>query len=186
MGTRVVRRIFLLHQHEKEEAFLNKMHLEGWQLKGVSLWKYTFEPCVSKAYSYQLEFVDNKDNVDDYHQLFEDAGWEEITSTPNSRGRWFYFRKPVKNGNFEKIFSDQQSKLDMIKQVTKNYVILLIILLPCLYIGFINPLISDTVPLHMKVIFFIFWCSVLFLILFQVNALRNLKRKIELQIEKQI
>ncbi|MFT4145306.1 MAG: DUF2812 domain-containing protein [Mobilitalea sp.] len=40
--------------------------------------KYEFIQEESLDYIYQLDYVKEEENTDSYHQLFADAGWEEV------------------------------------------------------------------------------------------------------------
>jgi len=100
---------FLPWQDEKEEAWLEEMSTSGWHLKSVSLpCVYFFEkgdPC-RKAYRLDYMMM-NKGKLDEYLQIFRDAGWEYIGEMSN----WRYWRKQMVNGEAAEIFTDNESKI---------------------------------------------------------------------------
>jgi hypothetical protein len=96
-------------QDEKEEAWLEKMSQAGWHLKSVQLpCVYFFdkgEPC---RYTYRLDYMPTKKTeLQEYLQIFQDAGWEYIGEMSN----WRYWRKGGKTGETPEIFTDMESKL---------------------------------------------------------------------------
>lgn len=119
-----VRKSFLVHQYEKEEEFLSNMAKEGWHFvklhKGIPT-KYEFVKGEKVDYIYQLDFVAAKEDTEDYHQLFEDAGWNEIYSWTGIGGKWYYFRKVHSEGQVERIFTDSESKYDMYNKLWKKF-----------------------------------------------------------------
>ncbi|EET86644.1 conserved hypothetical protein [Clostridium carboxidivorans P7] len=119
-----VRKSFLVHQYEKEEEFLSNMAKEGWHFvklhKGIPT-KYEFVKGEKVDYIYQLDFVAAKEDAEDYHQLFEDAGWNEIYSWTGIGGKWYYFRKVHSEGQVERIFTDSESKYDMYNKLWKKF-----------------------------------------------------------------
>ena len=119
-----VRKSFWIHQYEKEEIFLRDMRKKGWKFinlyKGLPT-KYEFEKCEPEDYVYQLDYIKNEEDTNDYHLLFQDMGWEEIMPWSGYGGKWYYFCKKAENGKIEKIFTDQQSKLDLINKLIVTY-----------------------------------------------------------------
>lgn len=119
-----VRRTFWVHQHEKEEELLSKMASEGWHFAKIHIGipqKYEFIKGEKINYIYQLDFVTNKEDTEDYHQLFADAGWEEVYSWFGIGGRWYYFRKESIDGKVERIFSDYESKFNLYNKLLKTF-----------------------------------------------------------------
>jgi len=96
-------------QDEKEEAWLEEMSQTGWHLKSVQLpCVYFFdkgEPCRN---IYRLDYMlMNKAKIQEYLQIFQDAGWEYIGEMSN----WRYWRKLVVSGETSEIFTDNESKI---------------------------------------------------------------------------
>jgi hypothetical protein len=100
---------FFPWQDEKEEAWLEELSTSGWHLKSVSLpCVYSFvkgEPCRN---IYRLDYMMmKKDKMEEYLQIFQDAGWEYIGEMSN----WRYWRKRIENGETAEIFTDNESKI---------------------------------------------------------------------------
>lgn len=119
-----VRKCFWVHQYEKEEQFLSDMRSEGW--KFVKLYKgfptkYEFIACEAEEYNYQLDYVCKEDDTKDYHQLFQDAGWEEIMPWDGINGKWYYFCKKKEGNREERIYTDAESRLQLVNKLIKTY-----------------------------------------------------------------
>jgi hypothetical protein len=96
-------------QDDKEEAWLGSMSQDGWHLKSVAIpCVYSFmrgEPC---NYTYRLDYMlIDKTKLQDYFQIYQDAGWEYIGELSN----WRYWRKQVQPGEADEIFTDRESKV---------------------------------------------------------------------------
>lgn len=127
METKTQWKLFSIFAWEKEQAYLRKMHGDGWKLvKVTGPGRYHFEKCPPQDVVYQLDY--NKDGLAskaEYRKLFEDCGWEYIQDFVG----YSYFRKPVTtDGVAEEIFSDRESKLRMLGFVLKNRMLPLLIL----------------------------------------------------------
>ena len=83
--------------------------------------KYTFEACAQEDWVYQLDFRSEEISEEDYIQMFADYGWEYVTRFRH----WYYFRKIRTAGDDMSIFSDNESKIDMCKQVLRHHILLL-------------------------------------------------------------
>ena len=121
---------FLPWQDEKEEAWLEDMSLNGWHLAAVQLpCMYTFdkgEPCRN---AYRLDYMMmNRNQLDEYLQIFQDAGWEYVGEMSN----WRYWRKKVVSGESPEIFTDNESK---IKKYQRLLVIMVFFLIFLTFIG---------------------------------------------------
>ncbi len=126
-----VRKAFGVHQHEKEEEYLSQMSRDGWLLKKIYRripLKYEFEKCEDN-YIYQIDYITKKEDTEDYHQLFKDAGWEEAYSLKAPGGTWYYFRKITVNGDEERIYTDYESKYNLYNKLLKVFAPLLIAVL---------------------------------------------------------
>lgn len=127
-----IRKSFWVHQYEKEETFLSKMANEGWHFvklhKGIPT-KYEFVKGEKVDYIYQLDYVTQEEDTEDYHQLFTDAGWNEVYSWDGVGGKWYYFHRVHSNGQKERIFTDSESKYQMYEKLWKKFGLLFIFLL---------------------------------------------------------
>ncbi|MBQ3228990.1 MAG: DUF2812 domain-containing protein [Clostridia bacterium] len=133
---------FSIFEYEKEEKYLREMHKSGWRfLKVTGLGVYHFEKCIPADVIYQLDYnQDSKEHKDEYLQMFSDCGWEHIQEYAG----YSYFRKPAAemNGD-EEIFSDNESKLQMMERVLKGRMLpLLIIFFCCLVPQFVINIFS--------------------------------------------
>ena len=116
---------FALTDYEQEENFLRKKHNAGYKLAKVTmLGTYYFEKCKPEDVVYKLDFNPQKpEDKDSYIQMYEDYGWEYIQDL----NEYSYFRKPAAeniasekgtaNQYDSEIFSDDESKLEMMKRI---------------------------------------------------------------------
>lgn len=127
-----VRKAFWVHQHEKEEEFLSQMSRDGYHFKKLYIGippKYEFDIGEKTDYIYQIDYITKKEETEDYHQLFKDAGWEEIFSWWAPGGTWYYFRKVAVNGKTEKIYTDYESKYYLYNKLLRVFAPLFIAVL---------------------------------------------------------
>lgn len=83
---------FSIAEYEKEEAYLRKMHQQGWKLVKISLRylyvrAYIFEKCQPEDVIYRIDY--DQTGGDAYIQMFADCGWEYLFDFDESS----YFRK---------------------------------------------------------------------------------------------
>ena len=130
-------RTFTIADWEKEERYLQKRHREGWKFRRVNLLGiYHFERCTPEDVVYQLDYnEEGLKHKDEYVQMFQDCGWEYMQDF----GGYSYFRKPVSQmQGEEKIFCDDESRLDMMRRVFAGrylpiLIILVLLILPNLF-----------------------------------------------------
>jgi hypothetical protein len=131
-NNKFIKKSFWVHQYEKEEIFLSKMAKDGWHFvnlyKGIPT-KYEFVKGEKIDYIYQLDYVTMNEDTEDYHQLFADAGWDEVFSWVGFGGKWYYFRRIHVNGEDERIFTDSESKYQMYEKLWKKFGLLFILVL---------------------------------------------------------
>ena len=130
---KTVIRFFTIADYEEEEMWLHSQHMNGWKLvKMTAPCFYVFEECAPADVAYRLDYKNNSE-TDDYFQLFSDYGWEYLGSCVG----WLYFRKPSADMDSERdgeIFSDNESKIDMIDKVLKTrFLPILVIFLCCIF-----------------------------------------------------
>lgn len=119
MTGKKVCRWFTIVDFDKEEDYLRQMHQEGWKLKKTNGFIYQFEKVEPADVIYKLDYREEESEKETYTRLFADYGWEYI-QTFNC---FSYFRKAVANfesGEEQELFSDIESKLDMIERVIKR------------------------------------------------------------------
>ena len=143
MKEKRVWKFFSIAEQEKEQAFLRQMHRSGWKLIRVDgLCVYHFVPCEPEDVIYQLDYnPEGRANQTEYLQMFRDCGWEYLQ---NYLG-YAYFRKPAAamRREEEEIFSDDASRLQMLRQVFRWRVIplgllLLLVLIPLYVVALCN------------------------------------------------
>ncbi|MBO5208830.1 MAG: DUF2812 domain-containing protein [Lachnospiraceae bacterium] len=136
MGQKTTKRLFrfwTIADFEAEEEFLREQHKQGWKFVKYTLpGFYTFEASTPEDVIYQLDFTDTKCKATPaYLQMFADYGWEYLLTVNGFN----YFRKPAVAHAPEDltIFSDPQSKIDMIQKITcRRLLPILVILLCCI------------------------------------------------------
>lgn len=130
-------KIFTLTDYDLEEEYLRKMHNDGWELSRPAHYTQTFRKTEPKDVVYKIDFLDNTDDFSAYKKLYEDYGWEYIGMVNN----FTYFRKDAEGISDEDadIFSDNQSRFDMIKKIFRRKLMpLLTIFFCCVLTNFMN------------------------------------------------
>ncbi len=112
MDAKTIKRtkLYLPWQDEKEEAWLEEMSSEGWHLKSVHLpCVYTFDKGQPRRYTYRLDYMPlyQKEKIQEYQQIFTDAGWEYLGEMAN----WRYWRTLSSDNKASEIFTDRESKI---------------------------------------------------------------------------
>ena len=123
---KVIKKVFMAWEYEKEEKWLNEMAAKGLALVDYSIFRYSFEPCEPGEYSFKIQLLEHNPNhpeSEQYIRFMEETGAEQVASYLN----WVYFRKKTSEGPFE-IFSDIESKL-------KHYILIKKLLVP---LGILN------------------------------------------------
>lgn len=104
------RKVFrLFMDYEKEEAWLNSLANQGWNLVSFTVGVYTFERGTPGEYTYRLELLDNLPShmeSKNYLEFMEESGIECV----DTHLRWVYFRKKRADGPFT-LYSDNRSKI---------------------------------------------------------------------------
>lgn len=119
-------KLFFLTDFEEEEEYLAAMHRKGWKLKEVRFpCLFIFEKCQPEEVVYRLDFKPRLgEDREVYDQLYADYGWEYVGVCNN----FVYFRKAVTDGEAVDIYSDRQTKLDMIGRIFKRRFLALLLL----------------------------------------------------------
>ena len=133
METKKEFRWFTINQHEKEEAYLRRQHQNGWRFERVcGFGVYHFTRCEPEDVVYQLDYHDDaRKNRTEYLGMFRDCGWEHLQDYAG----YSYFRKPAAEmQGEERIFSDEDSKIAMMRRVYKGRLRPLLVLFCCFLI----------------------------------------------------
>lgn len=111
---------FMAWEYDKEEAYLNRLSKEGWQVEAGGCFHTKLAKDDSVVYRYRLDFnpdaMKNREEKQRYIETFADDGWEFINETYNG---WIYLRKEEKPGMTEEdffIYSDRESLMELVKR----------------------------------------------------------------------
>lgn len=94
--------------HEKEQQRLDDLSKRGIHLVRPRLFRGWFTRDPTARYVYRLDFqpmVKRNDSLQEYRELYEDAGWEHVGQCMN----WHYFRRPWGVGKNLDIYTDKGS-----------------------------------------------------------------------------
>lgn len=132
MNRKVMFRFYTIADYLEEEKFLRKQHQNGYRFVKIILpGIYVFEKCLKEDVIYQLDFYDGKQSdLDSYMKMFNDCGWEYCGDCSD----WKYFRKKAEGCQDISIFSDRQSKIDLIDRVLKRRLLPLLVIFSCIVI----------------------------------------------------
>jgi hypothetical protein len=106
-------------QDEQEEAWLEKLSLQGFHLKQPNIFsRYDFTKGQPQKYVYRLDYRDafKKKDKENYLHLFAEAGWEYI----GEMSGWQYFRKPANPDEEAEIFTDPDTKIQKYQRYLTN------------------------------------------------------------------
>jgi hypothetical protein len=115
METNMIRYRFFLN-FDKEEAWLNEMARQGWELTGVGL-GYQFRAAEPQPAEIRIDFrvFASQDKFIDYITMFEDSGWQHVAGSKNKGVQYF---KRMSAGSSEDIFSDALSRAERYKRLS--------------------------------------------------------------------
>lgn len=123
-------RYFTIADYDREEEFLREQHRRGYKFVRFMLpCFYYFEACEPEDVIYRLDFSGtNREDKQSYRQMFEDYGWEYMFDAVG----WSYFRRPAAEKEEDNaIFSDAQSRLDLIGRITKRRMVPILVVFFC-------------------------------------------------------
>lgn len=175
---KTVIRFFTIADYEEEEVWLHNQHKNGWKLlKMIPPCFYIFEKCTPEDVAYRLDYKNNTE-TSSYFQIFRDYGWEYIGQCVG----WLYFRKPLSETDSEQegeIFSDNESRIDMISHVVKTRLLpCLIFFFCCLLPNLIRSIeISSSFSTVFTVVFSVLALIFLYLLIYCGLKLRKLRKK---------
>ncbi|AFU13621.1 DUF2812 domain-containing protein [Bacillus toyonensis] len=138
METKKVFKFFAGWSLEKEEAFLRKMHQQGWALQKYNI-MYTFKETKPKDVIYKadfrLDYKDTKEKQKEYIEIYEMCGWKHVTSF----AKWNYFCKEVEEENkLPDIYSDKETRVQKLTELLQFVAIMFVTLMPALYLCFLG------------------------------------------------
>lgn len=160
-------------EDEKEEAWLRSMAQSGLHLLSSNGFGfYTFVTGQPADVVYRLDYrTERKTDLQDYLQLFQDAGWENV----GNMAGWQYFRKPVQPGQNPEIYTDPQSKVAKYQRL----LLTLVALLPIFIMLTLNHIPDAGSPLMLTVKLFFTFVMVFFIfaVLKILQRINQLKKK---------
>lgn len=160
---------------EKEEIYLEQMAKKGWHFTKFEKLHYHFESGEPEDVTYQIDYHSTVEgDKGDYIQLFEDSGWTSVFAYPTFDGEWCYFKRQTPSSRLTKIYSDNDSKIDLFKKIRKIWGTFgLIMGFIFLLIVWINSfIVENSILTYIMLIIFAF-ISVLY-----IKMVLNLTRKI--------
>ena len=60
---KVIKKVFMAWEYEKEEKWLNEMASKGLALVDYSIFRYSFEPCEPGEYSFKIQLLEHHCSV---------------------------------------------------------------------------------------------------------------------------
>ncbi len=119
---------FTISDFKEEEIWLRERSREGLHLvRMIVPCFYIFEKGDPEDTIYRLDFTNNNDDRD-YARMLEDFGWENCGRCAG----WVYWRRPAaETAGDEEIFSDDASRLDMVKTVLQTRLLPLMTIFLC-------------------------------------------------------
>ncbi len=121
---------FTIADFEEEELWLRDHHANGWKIvRMIPPCIYIFESCEPQDIIYKMDYK-NSEQTPEYMRMVEDFGWEYVTQCAG----WLYFRKPeeaAESANEGELFSDNESRVEMVSNVIKTRFVPLAIIFVC-------------------------------------------------------
>ncbi len=172
-------RFFTIADYEEEEIWLREQHKNGLRLiRMIPPCFFIFEECTPEDVVYRLDYKNGSQNRD-YMQMFCDYGWEYFAHCVG----WMYFRKPASEIQVEndgEIFSDEQSKIDMIQYVIKTRMLpVFVVFLCCVFPNWLKAVSGklDVMGIFFGSFFSVLMVLYLYLLIHCGRKLRKLKNK---------
>lgn len=129
-------RFSFVWNYEKDEQWLTALSAQGLHLVKPGIARHRFERDPAKRYVYRMDYhpIKERDQLDSYLALFEDAGWEHA----GSKIGWHYFRRPYVEGASPEIYTDRTSIRQLLQRIQFTLLILALINVPLLIINTMN------------------------------------------------
>lgn len=175
---KTVIKFFTIADYIEEEIWLREQSKKGWKLVGNKApCFYTFEKADPEDIIYRLDYRNGKENSE-YHQMFCDFGWEECGRCVG----WIYYRKPasaVENDTEGEIFSDSETRYDMIMHLYKTRMLPISIIFLCCLIPQWTSAMEYHGEIFLKVFLSILFVLYVFLISHCGLKLGKIKKKLQ-------
>lgn len=154
-------RIFTISDFKEEEEWLRDQSKKGLKLAKLQPpIMFKFEECEPEDVVYKLDYKNTKASGE-YKQMYLDYGWEYCGECFG----WNYFRKPAAQINEEnegELFSDNQSKLEMLEKIIKTRMLPLF----CLFFCALIPSLRNILAISQKTTFDYILAFILFVLFF--------------------
>ena len=174
-------RVFTIADFREEELWLRGMAREGLHLLSMTPpCFYVFEKGAPQDVIYRLDFTNN-DERGDYARMLGEFGWENCGRCVG----WVYWRRPADQLASEaegELFSDDESRLDMVRKVVRTRMLpLLVIFFCCVLPQFFRALEGRNLAANGFFLWFFGVMTVLYLWLFLHcgGKLRRMRKELE-------
>ena len=174
-------KVFTIADFKEEEVWLREMAKSGLHLKRMIVpCFYVFEKGEPRDVIYRLDFTDN-DEHGDYGRMLAEFGWENCGRCMG----WIYWRRDageLANEAEGELFSDDESRLALVKKVIFTRMLpLLVIFLCCVLPNFVRAIDGE---LYGANGFFLWFFGIMFVIYVYLlvhcgRKLRVMKKELE-------
>lgn len=174
-------KFYTISDWKEEESWLREQSKIGLKLCKLNPpISYVFEETEPEDVIYKLEYKNAKAELD-CNQMYKDYGWEYCGSCFG----WNYYRKPASQVNSDadgELYSDNESKIEMLERIIKTRLLPLVCLFLCCVIPNLirtinleNKNLGDFIILGIFGILFVIYC---YLILHCGTKLNKLKKEL--------
>ena len=160
-------KIFTLSEYEEEEQYLNKMARSGYLFEKVTLpGIYHFRKTAPVNMIYRIDFnPKKKEEWDSYLQMYQDYGWTYIQDL----NEYSYFCKMAAGDEEEnEIFSDNQSRIDMMDRIIKGKMIPVTAVFLCCVIPQAVRMADGMYTDRVSIAFYILWVILIVLYVYLI------------------
>ncbi|WP_284646176.1 DUF2812 domain-containing protein [Paenibacillus silviterrae] len=111
-------RFSFVWNYKRDEVWLTGLSAQGLHLNRPGVIRYRFDYDPSVRYEYRMDYQDtmNVKQLEEYCELYADAGWEYVGTCVN----WRYFRRPYLEGETIELYSDKESIRSFYRKVQKT------------------------------------------------------------------
>jgi hypothetical protein len=111
-------RLSFVWDYKRDEAWLTDLSTQGLHLNRPGFIRYRFDYDPSVRFKYRMDYQDtmNAKQMEEYCDLYADAGWEYMGTCIN----WRYFRRPYLEGETTELYSDKESIRSFYRKVQKT------------------------------------------------------------------
>lgn len=177
MKTRYTR-FFTISDWMEEEEWLREQSKRGLKLKKVNPPAgFVFEEAEPQDVVYKLDYKNTKASKE-MKQMYQDYGWEYCGECFG----WNYYRKPADQINSEnegELFSDNESKLEMVQHIFKTRMMPLVVIFLCCVVPNLLKVITrsnlDVIDIVFTAIFGVLFVLYIYIFIHCGTKLRKIK-----------